>query len=181
LENGKIAFEGGTDESVSFYLSKEKEKDNLHFPLLFNEGEIVDFKILDFIGNNSSLLLGEKCSFVLQLKIQNPKKLKLNIRYQIFDKNDKLITTLNTFHLNANKRLKSNFQNFTCEIANLRISPDLYFLAIQILDIQSKKILYENSNFTNFKVESGDIFSTGKLPSRENIGVFLSDQNWQIK
>lgn len=180
LENGKVAFEGGTDESVSYYLSKKDNKNKLLFPIEFNGGKILDLKILDSLGNNSNLLLGEKCSINLNLFVNKPEVSKINIRYQFFDKNERLITTLNSFHLNANKNLTSNKQNFECTISKLRVSPDLFFLGIQILELNTKKVLYQNDDFLEFVVESGDVFKTGKLPSKENLGIFLSEQNWII-
>ncbi|GGE32248.1 ABC transporter ATP-binding protein [Psychroflexus planctonicus] len=180
LENGKVAFEGGTDESVSFYLSKKEENKLVNFPILFEGGQINSFEVLDFMGNESNLLLGESCKFNLQLRIKNPKKAKINIRYQVFDKEEKLITTLNAMHLNANKVLKSEIQNFVCSINNLRLAPGTYSLGIVILDLNLRKYFYKNNDFYDFTVESGDVFKTGKLPSKENIGVYLSDQDWNI-
>jgi lipopolysaccharide transport system ATP-binding protein len=181
LENGKIAFEGGTDDCVSYYLSKKDNDTTETFPIKFDEGEISKFEVLDFIGNNSNLLLGERCSFELNLRVKNPKSTKINVRYQVFDKDEKLITTLNTFHLNSNKILEKFDQSFVCSISKLNISPGLYDLGIQILDLKSKKVLYQKDAFSEVVVESGDVFKTGKIPSKENLGVFLSDQSWTIK
>ncbi|WP_179018576.1 ABC transporter ATP-binding protein [Winogradskyella forsetii] len=180
LENGISVFEGGTDEAVSFYLRRKEDNIVATFPIEFDKGKILDFKILDFKGNNSNLLLGEKCSFELKLYFSNPESKKINIRLQIFDKDEKLITTLNAFHHNANKILKNDIQHFRCSINNLRIAPDLYYIGIVILDLNLRTTLYNNNNFTSFVVESGDVFKTGKLPNKENLGVFLSDQEWTI-
>jgi lipopolysaccharide transport system ATP-binding protein len=181
LENGKIAFEGLSDDCVSYYLSKKDNDTTKTFPIKFDEGEISKFEVLDFIGNNSNLLLGERCSFELNLRVKNPKSTKINVRYQVFDKDEKLITTLNTFHLNSNKILEKFDQSFVCSISKLNISPGLYDLGIQILDLKSKKVLYQKDAFSEVAVESGDVFKTGKIPSKENLGVFLSDQSWTIK
>jgi lipopolysaccharide transport system ATP-binding protein len=180
LENGKVAFEGETDESVSFYLSKKEENKSVNFPVKFEGGQINSFEVLDFMGNESNLLLGENCKFKLQLHIENPKVTKINIRYQIFDKDEMLITTLNTFHLNANKTLDQNKQNLECQISKLNISPGNYDLGIQIMNLNLKEILYQNDAFSEIVIESGDVFSTGKIPSKKNLGVFLSDQTWII-
>lgn len=180
LEHGKVAFEGGTDESVSYYLSRNQENHNLDYPIAFKGGKILFFKAFDGMNNESNLLLGESCKFYLKLFIDKPKETKLNIRYQIFDKNEKLITTLNTFHLNANKILHKREQEIMCKILQLMISPGIYKLGIQLMDLNFKKLLYHNDNFTEIVIESGDIFNTGKIPSKENLGVFLSDQQWTI-
>jgi lipopolysaccharide transport system ATP-binding protein len=181
LENGKIAFEGGTDDCVSYYLSKKDNDTAKTFPIKFDEGEISNFEVLDFIGNNSNLLLGEKCSFELNLKIKDPKSTKINVRYQVFDKDERLITTINTFHLDANKVLETEKQNFICRINKLKISPGLYDLGLQILDLNSKNILFQNDNFSEITIESGDVFQTGKIPSKKNLGVFLSEQTWIVR
>ncbi|WP_417881914.1 ABC transporter ATP-binding protein [Xanthomarina gelatinilytica] len=180
LEHGKTVFEGGTDEAVSFYLRNKENNVSVSFPVEFEQGKILDFKILDYLGNNSNVLLGEKCSFKLKLKINEPKSKKINIRYQLFDNNEQLITTLNTFHHNSNKVLESEIQNFRCDIPNFKVSPGQYDLGLQILDLNTRKILYQNNYFEELTVEVGDVFKTGKLPSKENLGVFLSEQVWQI-
>jgi lipopolysaccharide transport system ATP-binding protein len=181
LENGKIAYEGETDESVSFYLSKKEENKLVNFPVQFEGGQINSFVVLDFMDNESNLLLGESCKFNLELQIENPIETKINIRYQIFDKDEKLVSTLNTFHLNANKIIEKQTQNFTCEINKLNTSPGVYDLGLQILNLNSKKILYQNDLFSDIVVEAGDIFNTGKIPSKENLGVFLLDQSWKVQ
>jgi len=180
LENGKVAFEGTTDESVSYYLSRKEKNISVTLPIKFENGEILDFKILDFIGNNSNLLLGEKCSFELKLCLSKPESTKINVRLQIFDKEENLITTFNTYHLGINKILKKNEQDFVCTIPRLNVAPGTYDLGLQILDLTEKKKLFQKDDFAEVVVESGDVFNTGKLPSKENLGVYLSDQLWQI-
>ena len=86
LEHGKTVFEGDTDEAVSFYLRNKENNVSVSFPVEFEQGKILDFKILDYLGNNSNLLLGEKCSFELKLYLSKPESKKINIRLQIFDK-----------------------------------------------------------------------------------------------
>lgn len=130
--------------------------------------------------NESNLLLGEKCSFELKLHLDKPEATKINVRLQIFDKEENLITTFNTYHLNINKILNANQQSFECIIPKLNISPGTYDLGIQILDLTKKEKLFQKDNFTEILVESGDVFKTGKLPSKENLGIYLSDQIWKI-
>src|SRR5690554_4750950 len=60
LEHGKTVFEGGTDEAVSYYLRNKENNVSVCFPVEFEHGKILDFKVLDFMGNQSNLLLGEK-------------------------------------------------------------------------------------------------------------------------
>lgn len=180
LENGTSVFEGSADESVSFYLSRKEEGGLIDFPVKFKNGKILDFKIFDFMRNESNLLLGEKCSFELKLHLDKPEATKINVRLQIFDKEENLITTFNTYHLNINKILNANQQSFECIIPKLNISPGTYDLGIQILDLTKKEKLFQKDNFTEILVESGDVFKTGKLPSKENLGIYLSDQIWKI-
>lgn len=181
LDNGKAVFEGRADESVSFYLNKKEAQKHKNLQIDFKNGKICDFQVFDFMGNESNLLLGESCSFHLKLHIEDPQDKKINIRYQFFDQDEKLITTLNTFHQNANRVLKKHKQHFICEITKLKISPGQYQLGIQILDLNAKNILYQNDNFIEVLINSGDVFQTGKLPSKKNLGAFLTDQSWIIK
>jgi lipopolysaccharide transport system ATP-binding protein len=180
LEHGTSVFEGGTDEAVSYYLRNKEENVTINFPIAFEKGQILDFKVLDFIGNNSNLLLGEKCTFDLKLAIEKPQSIKINIRYQLFDKDEELITTFNTYHHDANKILDTEVQNFICTIGKLNVSPGAYDIALQVLDLNTRKILYQSDCLSEIVIETGDVFKTGKLPSRENLGVFLSEQSWEI-
>jgi len=180
LEHGKTVFEGNTDEAVSYYLRNKEEKVTANFPIPIEKGQILDFKVLDFMGNNSALLLGEKCTFVLKLAINNPQSVKLNIRYQLFDKDEQLVTTLNTYHHNLNKVLDTELQRFKCVIEKLNVSPGIYNVGLQILDLNTREILYQSDFLSEIEIETGDVFKTGKLPSRQNLGVFLSEQSWEI-
>ncbi|WP_055445280.1 ABC transporter ATP-binding protein [Lacinutrix himadriensis] len=180
LEHGTSVFEGGTDEAVSYYLRNKEEKETVNFPIAFEKGQILDFKVLDFMGNNSNLLLGEKCTFDLKLTIKKPQSIKINIRYQLFDKDEKLITTFNTYHHDANRILETEVQNFKCTIDKLNVSPGFYDIGLQILDLNNRKILYQTEGLKEIIIETGDVFKTGKLPSRQNLGVFLAEQSWEI-
>ncbi|HLV40540.1 ABC transporter ATP-binding protein, partial [Xanthomarina sp.] len=180
FEHGKTVFEGGTDEAVSFYLKNKEDRLITNLPVKMVNGEILDFKVLDFMGNQSNLLLGEKCVFDLKLKIKKPESIKINIRYQLFDKDENLITTLNTYHLEANKMIESEIQNFICTIDKLKVAPGIYDIGLQILDLNARTTVYQEDFFSEITVESGDVFKTGKLPSRQNLGVFLSEQSWEI-
>ncbi|WP_179376475.1 ABC transporter ATP-binding protein [Winogradskyella wichelsiae] len=181
LENGTSVFEGGTEDAVSFYLRKKENVIDNSFPIELDKGNILDFNILDFKRNNSNLLLGEKCSLELKLEIKDPKSTKINIRYQLFDNNEKLITTLNTYHHDVNKILETKIQSFICDIPNLKLSPGFYDVGLQILDLNTKHVLFQNDKFSEVVVETGDVFKTGKLPSKQNLGVFISEQSWEIK
>src|SRR5690606_9920267 len=97
------------------------------------------------------------------------------------DKEENLITTLNTFHLEANKILETEKQNFICTIDKLKVSPGIYDVGLQILDLNSRMVLYHHDCFSEITIETGDVFKTGKLPSKQNLGVFLSEQFWEIK
>lgn len=180
LEHGVIVFTGITEDAISYYLRKNEKSFDKNFPIKFDKGDILDFKVLDFKGNRASLLLGEKCSFSLTLQLKNPQLIKINIRYQLFDKDEKLITTLNTFHLDMNKVLQNDIQKFVCNINELKVAPGIYVVGLQILDLNTKENLFQEDDFYELIIEMGDVFKTGKLPSKQNIGMVLTDQTWEI-
>lgn len=182
LESGMIVYEGTADECVSFYLNNKESEKYKTLPISFNAGKILDFKVLDCHEVGFNLFVGESCSFYLSLYIDKPLDKKINIRYQIFDQNEKLVTTLNAFHHNVNCVLKQSKQHFTCKISKLLISPGQYFFGLQIIDLNHKIVLFQNDNFWKVNINEGDVFKTGKLPSKQNYGVFLTDdQSWDIR
>lgn len=180
LEHGKVAFEGGTDESVSYYLTKKQSQSKNNFPIKIKNGIIKNFVLLDGQRTKSNLILGEPCSFEIDIFIDKIKMLKLNLRYQVFDKDENLITTLNAYHNNANKTLKKHNQKIVCQIDEIKISPGNYKLGIEILDLHSKEILYSNDSFMDFEIEIGDFFKSGKVPSIKNMGVLMMKQKWIV-
>ncbi len=184
LENGSSVFEGGVNEGISYYLN---HKANLlkanNFPIELNKIVIEDFYIQDSIGKKAkNVILGSQCQFILKLKNTTNEKATYIIRLQIFDSKENLILTFNNIHQNYSIELaKNTSMTSSCLIDKIPLAADEYIIGIKIINFDSREVLFDNDNFIDFKVESGDYYKTGKLPNLTNTGVFLLDHNWQIK
>lgn len=183
LENGSSAFEGKVDEAISYYLSLNNHESIIDFPLVLNDVSILDYGILDYTQNLSKgLLLGKEGSFYIKIKNISKKQINLNVKLQIFNEKETLITTLNTFHVNKNQTLESQAtKEFKCKIKKLPIISGVYTISLQLIDLNIKKILYENNKWDKVEISNGDFFQTGKLPNPKNSGIFSIDYEWQIK
>jgi len=182
LENGTSVFEGEVDQAISFYLDKSRDDNNIKLPLESNGISILDYNIRDFLDNKSSgFLLGKRFKISFILKNTSQETIHLNIRLQIFNEKETLITTLNTFHVNKNIELKSNTTKiFECMVDKNQISAGNYMLGVQLLDLNNRRILFETDNWDNLEIENGDYYGSGKLPSIKNKGIFSMDYKWNI-
>ncbi len=183
LNNGKSVYDGGISDGISNYLNTNNKNRNIRFPLNIRNGQITDFYILDNNGKKTNeLLLGMKCSFVFILKNTSNNNIPFDVRLQFFDKNEMLLTTLNTFHINQTYKSKSN-ESFSleCVIDRLPIIEGAYNLGLRISNPELKEIFFESTNFWIIEVISGDFYNTGKIPNKVNSGKFLITHDWKIK
>jgi lipopolysaccharide transport system ATP-binding protein len=183
LENGTSVFEGSAEDCVGYYLKSGSNSNSQVFPINLECTSLINFKILDSKGEeNNTLELGQYYVFKLEIENKLKKRRKYNIRLQIIDKYENIITTLNTYHKNQLKFVNANsIVQYDCQINKINLVPNKYFLSIKIVDLIDKSIIYENEEFYKFNVAESDYFGTGKLPNSENIGIFLTDHDWKIK
>ncbi|WP_179346228.1 ABC transporter ATP-binding protein [Winogradskyella ursingii] len=182
LSDGEISFEGNVLDAVNRYLEIFGfSTGSLNFPIIGKGIEITKFQIKDS-GENvvNHLILGQKYFF--EIGILNKDIIKeINIRLQIFDFNDNLISTLNTFHTEKHFKAQSNqYLNVECIIAKLPYAPGSYKIGLQIMDLAKRINLYENNSITEFFIENGDFYGSGKLPGAKNMGKVLTNYEWII-
>jgi len=183
MQNGTSVFEGDVDKAISFYLQNSNSSKKLDYPIIENDIIVNEIGMYDQLGNNRlAFLTGSPLSFKINLKNPSTKKIHYNVRLQIFDTKENLLSTLNAYH--TNQTYESNpSENFVleCFIEKLPLTTGNYIVGIKIVDIQYKQTLYINDNVLEFEVSNGDFFGTGKLPSIKNSGRFLMPYNWIVK
>ena len=182
LTNGTIHFEGNVKESVNQYLRNDEKKmvSEHAFPITIKNVIIHDFSIHNYESRVINLISGDSYCFNLSVENNSANFLELNVRLQIFDENQYLITTLNTYHTNDTLEIAPTQKLTTrCIIDKLAITSGQYIVGIQLLDLKERDVLYENEKFYRFKVVNGDFYKTGKLPTIKNLGFLLSEYNWQ--
>lgn len=181
LENGTCIFEGIVDKAISRYLALNKMEQVLEFPFELFRISILDYAILDHLNNRThSILLGKKCSFLICLSNICSYPIHINVRIQLFNDKEMLLTTFNTFQVNKTNILKPKDESiFECVIEKMPVTNGIYFVGIQILDLNDNTVLYQNDSWDKLEINNGDFFATGKLPSPKNLGSFLIDYKWR--
>lgn len=184
LEDGNVSYSGNVDEAISFYLRNKDTNIFLadKFPLKVNDATLLGFELLDEYNQSvTNLILGK--SYSLKIKLKNgvtPKK--LIARFQIFDRNDNLISTLNSLNTDNLYNLDTNdLVIANCIINKLPLTPGDYRLGIKLTNLVDEIVLYQDDNFYKFSIENGDFYGTGKLPSSRNLGKYLINFIWKIE
>ena len=182
LENGRTIFEGGVNKAIDVYL-KDRNKlkqQQVNFPLKIKDAVIEDFQVKNGEGMGTfNLLVGTSCCFIFKIKNLAVESLEVNVRLQIFDKREDLITTLNAYHTHKTLVVNSrSIGEMTCEVSSLPLAPGDYTLGIKVIDFRTMDILYENQFFKDITVNHGDFFNSGKIPNLKNMGRILTQHNW---
>ncbi len=184
LEHGVVRFDGNVNQGISQYLNNQaKLLNSIQFPIVSNATSIEDFYFLDDMNHRAaSVLLGSSCQFVLCLKNLSNLSKEYIIRIQIFDLNEKLMTTLNNYHQNSIFQIAENgVKTLSCSLDKMPLTSGDYVISLRIQDFESRKVIFYNENFFKFEVESGDFYKSGKIPNIANSGVFLVKHEWRIK
>lgn len=182
MENGTVKFMGGVKKGIELYLDIFGQVSNeIKFPIKGTAIELLDFKVISTLQDTqvSSLIIGEPYQFSLSLR-NNAESKRLNIRYQIFDNSNVLISTLNTYHYGLNVDVSPDeTMQLICNISKLSITKGEYMVGIEILDMVLKVPLYKNDNFFVLEVINGDYYKSGKLPNGRNMGKVLTEHSWE--
>ena len=183
LENGNTVFEGEVYKAITKYLSKKGEIENRKslFPIKFGGAVLQDFYITTNNGSKTSdLFSGSSYFFNFFLKNESENTIEFNVRLQLFDEREELITTLNTFHTNDSYLSEPNEQfELQCMIKKLAFVSGKYSIGVQIMDLISRKIMFEHEKFKTIRVNEGDFFKSGRIPSTKNLGKFFTEFMWQ--
>ena len=183
LSNGKLIYDGNVSDGISYYLNINIKNPKIRFPLNIKNGQMLDFYMLNNEGKKTNeFLLGMKCSFVFILKNTSNNKIPFDVRLQFFDKNEMLLTTINTFHMVQTYQSEPHESfSFMCVVDKLPIVGGNYNLGLRISNPELKEMFYENQNFWKMEIIRGDFYNTGKIPNTENSGKFLTEYNWIAK
>lgn len=175
LENGKVVFEGGIDESIDFY-TEIFSQTFTNLPLhnkYSNRVEISSFhiEVNDKIVNSGAIIfLGQKIKIKLFFLVKDYIN-DLSIAFDIIDKNGELISHLT----NEDDEFYSyNLKDGDCksleiETSELLFIPSLYSINLW-LGIGQAENLYEIKNFFSFTIEQSSYTKRTKaLPSHSKV------------
>ncbi len=185
LSDGEVSFDGNVNEAISKYLTffSEDQNENNKFPIVVGDIQINNFQVSDKnFKEVKTLISGFHYCFHLEILSSSKLPIELNLRIQIFDSKEVLISTLNTYHTNSTIEVKSNEKvHFDCIIDKLQLTEGEYLVGIELLDLFSRRRLYSNDRILSINVVNGDYFNSGKLPNKKNLGKFLSNFKWENK
>lgn len=182
LEKGLIAFEGTVDRGIKHYLSNKRNRYQPNkYPIKTEKLWINNFEIRDTENLVAqSMEIGRDFNLVLLLKNKTNTPFEINVRYQILDENEKLVTTINTYLLNSIYRSEPNEEFImSCNLKKIPIPPGDYSIGIRLMDYFNKDILFEDDNFEKITINEGDFYNTGRIPAFANMGDLLIDYQWE--
>ncbi|MAO35661.1 MAG: ABC transporter ATP-binding protein [Zunongwangia sp.] len=183
LSNGSIVFEGDVDSGIRSYLKSNQTEEKAEFPFKLPELIINSFSLKSVLSeeNRYTYVIGQPLIIEINISNKLDRKLHLNIRLQLLDKNGEIITTLNTFHVGQLYHLNPGEKEkiVTCVLKKIAIAPGSYAVGLQLLDMEYKKELIASENVSKINIESGDYFKTGRIPNKENMGKFFVDYDWK--
>nr|WP_315190318.1 ABC transporter ATP-binding protein [uncultured Flavobacterium sp.] len=175
LENGKVVFEGGIDESVDFY-TEIFSQTFANLPLhneYSNRVEISSFhvEVNDKIVNSGAIIfLGQKIKIKLNFLVKDYIN-DLSIAFDIIDKNGELISHLtNEDDGFYSYNLKDGeYKSVEIQTSELLFIPSLYSINLW-LGIGQAESIYEIKNFFSFTIEQSDYTKRTKLlPSHSKV------------
>ncbi len=175
LDNGKVVFEGGIDESVDYYaeIFSKTFYDAPVYKDYSNKIEVLSFQIKvndRIVKSGTTILLGQKIKIILNVLIKDDFN-DLSIAIDILDKNGSLLSHLTNeddgFYLNKLKNKECKFVEI--ETSKLLFIPSLYSMNIWF-GIGQVEGLYEIKNFFNFVIEQSTYTKrTKQLPSHSKV------------
>lgn len=182
IDKGQISFDGETKSAINFYIKNNySTSSEIELPMQINQITINRFEMISVSNVKiNELILGEDILFSLKLTNNGQTPLSFILKYQIFDEALELITTINSFHYNFEKKIHPNETdeiNFLFKKVNLK--PGKYYLTLDIKDLLSKEIVHKFNNLGFFNINRGDFFKSGKLPSHKAMGKFLVNGEWR--
>jgi len=153
LENGKVAFYGGIEESIDFYLIRNKNY-IIHNFVNEKSGLIKEIEISNQ-RKSKNIVMGDDLFF--KIKLSNP-LMKNKIDIGFYDKNEEKVTNLSTIYTNQNFEEK---ETLTCLVNNLPISPGIYMINIAVME--GNKLLEYYEKVLVIEILNGDFYNTGKI------------------
>lgn len=179
LEHGKVVFEGGIENAVSYYLGGDAEAINLKtfgkdydFPVfklneisLKNEGRNSD----DVLLENELIILSTK----LEIKTQDPERYHLT--YHLYNE---MGEAMFSFSNSGSTSLKSGQNTISCNFSKSFFQSGQYFLSLFIVEDSKQPIFVENDIISFTVVDSGRELGTymGREP-----GYIRPQFEWTIE
>ena len=168
LENGQVAFEGGTDEAVDFYLVTNTADFKIN-DIVKREGlgkiKVVDLKVLNSKNENisiDSLICNEAYIFSITLKNFSNYKAKVDIGASVYSKNGALLFgTSSRFFLKKIDIDSGETKNVNLSLPSLAFTHGIYIFNIACSSEDGLEDFIKDS--ISFKVEKAPLYKNNIL------------------
>jgi lipopolysaccharide transport system ATP-binding protein len=184
LSNGKVSFDGNTDQAISNYLSEKSTKSLIQLEQREDRTgngnlRFTKVKIKGDPKRNYEILSGNELSFELEIRKNGNLKGLIWVAIAIYNEWGNQLTDLSNLSTDEPLNLKqSNIIQITCRINNLPLKHGKYIFNCYIKSVQGVEDFIEDAG--EIIVSDGDFFNTGKSLI-ENQGNVLMQQNWKIE
>ncbi len=187
LNNGKIQNLGETHEIINEYLSLNRAEKNTPINEIKNRSGngYITFDSMEMLNENnkniSSIICGQKIKFKLGLIVnKNLDYKKIHISIKFVDNKDSSIFHLSNSVSNGKEfKIMKETSSFSviCEIDRFPLNIGNYNYHLFCSDLEN---IFDEINFAGeIKVESGNFFNSGNLPSSK-LSPYLIDNKWYI-
>lgn len=180
MNNGTLAFKGTAEESVNYYLSLNKKDDRVDLKQRKDRkgnGDLMFEKVIIKNNGNQNQSLQSGCNAAFDIYFKT-RKIVDNVifRFAVLDSNETVQFICNNKHSSEPIKRISEDGKITLRINRLPLTEGTYYYD---LSVRSKEgFLDLVSNAGSFRVEAGDFFGTGKLPTSKS--SILVENQWQL-
>ena len=187
MEKGNVLTIDTTSATVTTYLNSyfNRANNSMIFENVKRDGNgIIRFKSWGILNTKNQEIArvtsGQDFKILLNFNVNNPRAIDtLHFSVTISDDRDNTISHLSNSVSNGIEfKIDSNLENGVaiCNVKNIPLQPGLYVLHFFCSDL--KEVFDEIPFGGTLEVESGNFFSSGKLPPK---GSVLIQNNWTIE
>lgn len=170
LENGMVAYEGGLDECVEYYISNNANHQTKHsYQARGKDSFIVEVEI-----KNKTITTGD--SFKIYFKLNLKEKGQSNIHCGVYNFSDDKILHFSSEYFNDGY-IDNKKEDLVCEIIKNPLPQGLYYLNIGL--VVDKNVVEEVKKCLVFEVLNGDYFNCGVILKPSSLRAkSMTDYRW---
>jgi len=180
LANGRISHYGNIKNVITQYLNQSTSTQSAIYELE-GKNKLIIIKDINTVGKNGNpvkaIRIGD--DLIFQLRIYSKEYISvLKIGLGINNNYNLRIATLHNSVSGFSLSLKEGENTVSCMIPKIHLVEGTYYLDIKIYS--TNEPILECQNFFQFQIQSGNIYSSGKLPDPSWGGVCYLNQYWDI-
>ncbi len=188
LEDGMVVFEGDSNESINYYLNKEKKILNKDLSLLKNRVGDGKVKFIEFYIENEqkvkveSVLTGDFVNFCFKLRAENISHIssEIDLGFSIHNIEEELITVLYSSYQNKLIKIDNDgYYTVKCRVEDFSLNQGEYVINGRIL-CNNEESDWLKEPLGKINIVKGDYYKTGNTGFNGNT-KFLIKGKWQLE